>query len=222
MGEGYHSRPRPACLPMNDTARASQPCPCLHTHRSARPRRCRVSVFHLGPAAAVSESCCRACPFCRSRRIGWCGAACSRSLWLRMRGEIGQVWAALREPTTRWRLCASATLISINWITYVWGIATNRVVETSLGYFINPLVNVLLGVLLLSERLNRRTVDCGRDRRGGRQLADLDGRASAVDLAHPGVLVRPLRPGAQGRPGRRAPRLRQRDAAAAAARHRAT
>jgi chloramphenicol-sensitive protein RarD len=75
-------------------------------------------------------------------------------LWLRMRGEIGHVWAALREPTTRWRLCASATLISINWITYVYGIAANRVVETSLGYFINPLVNVLLGVVLLSERLN--------------------------------------------------------------------
>jgi chloramphenicol-sensitive protein RarD len=75
-------------------------------------------------------------------------------VWLKLRGEIGRVWAALREPATRWRLCASATLISINWITYVYGIAANRVVETSLGYFINPLVNVLLGVVLLSERLN--------------------------------------------------------------------
>jgi chloramphenicol-sensitive protein RarD len=46
-------------------------------------------------------------------------------------------------------------LISINWLTYVWGIANDRVVETSLGYFINPLVNVVLGVLVLSERLNR-------------------------------------------------------------------
>jgi chloramphenicol-sensitive protein RarD len=45
-------------------------------------------------------------------------------------------------------------LISINWITYMFGIATHRVVETSLGYFINPLVNVVLGVVLLSERLN--------------------------------------------------------------------
>jgi chloramphenicol-sensitive protein RarD len=75
-------------------------------------------------------------------------------LWLALRKDIGQVATALRYPRTRWRLCASATLISINWITYVWGIAANRVVETSLGYFINPLVNVVLGVAILRERLN--------------------------------------------------------------------
>ena len=75
-------------------------------------------------------------------------------IWLALRKDLGQVVTALRYPRTRWRLCASATLISINWVTYVWGIAANRVVETSLGYFINPLVNVLLGVLLLRERLN--------------------------------------------------------------------
>lgn len=74
--------------------------------------------------------------------------------WLAARKELGLVGAALRNPATRWRLCASATLISVNWITYVWGISVDRVVETSLGYFINPLVNVLLGVLILSERLN--------------------------------------------------------------------
>jgi chloramphenicol-sensitive protein RarD len=74
--------------------------------------------------------------------------------WLAVRREVGAVWAALSEPNTRWRLCASAALISVNWITYVWGIASNRVVETSLGYFINPLVNVVLGVVVLRERLN--------------------------------------------------------------------
>jgi chloramphenicol-sensitive protein RarD len=75
--------------------------------------------------------------------------------WLAIRRELAHVWTALSEPRTRWRLCLSALLISINWITYVWGIANERVVETSLGYFINPLVNVLLGVVVLSERLNR-------------------------------------------------------------------
>jgi chloramphenicol-sensitive protein RarD len=75
--------------------------------------------------------------------------------WLAMRRELSRVWAALADPRTRWRLCLSAALISGNWITYVWGIANARVVETSLGYFINPLVNVLLGVLVLSERLSR-------------------------------------------------------------------
>ena len=76
-------------------------------------------------------------------------------VWLMLRGEMGQVRRALSNPQTLWRLGASATLISLNWIIYVWGIANDRVVETSLGYFINPLVNVMLGVLVLSERLNR-------------------------------------------------------------------
>lgn len=75
-------------------------------------------------------------------------------LWLAMRGEVGLAMRALADPAVRWRLFASAALISINWVTYVWGIVNNHVVETSLGYFINPLVNVSLGVLLLSERLN--------------------------------------------------------------------
>ncbi len=75
--------------------------------------------------------------------------------WLGIRGELGNILTALRDPRVRTRLIISAALISANWITYVWGIANNRVVETSLGYFINPLVNVLLGVVLLSERLNR-------------------------------------------------------------------
>ncbi len=74
--------------------------------------------------------------------------------WLIVRKELGNVAVALADPRVRWRLFISAALISINWITYVWGIANNRVVETSLGYFINPLVNVVLGVVLLSERLN--------------------------------------------------------------------
>jgi chloramphenicol-sensitive protein RarD len=46
-------------------------------------------------------------------------------------------------------------LISINWLAYVWAVLHGRVVEASLGYFIGPLVNVLLGVVLLSETLTR-------------------------------------------------------------------
>lgn len=51
------------------------------------------------------------------------------------------------------RLGLSATLIGTNWTIYVWAINSDRVLETSLGYFINPLVNVLLGVAFLGERL---------------------------------------------------------------------
>jgi chloramphenicol-sensitive protein RarD len=88
-----------------------------------------------------------------AHRLVW---GCAFALiWLAIRRELPHVWAALRDSRIRWRLCLSATLISANWITYVYGIANERVVETSLGYFINPLVNVLLGVVVLSERLNR-------------------------------------------------------------------
>jgi chloramphenicol-sensitive protein RarD len=53
-------------------------------------------------------------------------------------------------------LLASSVLISINWGLYIWAVTNGHVVEASLGYFINPLISVLLGVLVFHERLNRR------------------------------------------------------------------
>ncbi len=50
-------------------------------------------------------------------------------------------------------LCVGAVVISVNWGTYIWGVTNGHVVETSLGYFINPLVTVLMGVAILGERL---------------------------------------------------------------------
>ena len=52
-------------------------------------------------------------------------------------------------------LIAAAVLIGINWGVYIWGVNNSHVVETSLGYFINPLVSVALGVIVLGERLRR-------------------------------------------------------------------
>lgn len=74
--------------------------------------------------------------------------------WLAWRGEVGAVRTALANPGTRYRLMITAVLISINWLIYVWSIANGHVIDASLGYFINPLLNVVLGVLLLGERLN--------------------------------------------------------------------
>ena len=51
------------------------------------------------------------------------------------------------------RLSAAAALLAVNWGTYIYGVSSEQVVETSLGYFINPLVSVALGVLVLGERL---------------------------------------------------------------------
>lgn len=88
-----------------------------------------------------------------AHRVAW---ACLFVLgWMAMRGELSGLRTALARPGLLPRLAAAAVLISINWLAYVWGVSTGHVVETSLGYFINPLVNVLLGVVVLSERLNR-------------------------------------------------------------------
>ena len=66
-------------------------------------------------------------------------------------------WDGLRAATRRPRVialaAASTAILSLNWLLYVIAVQNGRVVEASLGYFINPLVNVLLGVLVLRERL---------------------------------------------------------------------
>jgi len=70
-----------------------------------------------------------------------------------LRRRLPQLKALWREPRQRWLLVLAAGLISVNWGTYIWGVTHGHVVETSLGYFINPLFTVMLGVLVLSERL---------------------------------------------------------------------
>ncbi len=61
--------------------------------------------------------------------------------------------ALLRRRRAVVLLVVAAAVVTLNWGTYIYGVNSNRVVETSLGYFINPLVTVLMGVLILRERL---------------------------------------------------------------------
>nr|WP_240953378.1 EamA family transporter RarD [Sneathiella chinensis] len=70
-------------------------------------------------------------------------------------GRFAKVRAAFSNRSVLAIFSASTVLIAINWLTFVWAITNGYVLETSLGYYINPLVNVLLGVLFLGERLNR-------------------------------------------------------------------
>jgi chloramphenicol-sensitive protein RarD len=70
-----------------------------------------------------------------------------------VRNRFGQVRLLMADPRRRWPLMIGAVLISVNWGGYIWGVNHGRVVETSLGYFITPLFTVLLGVLVLKERL---------------------------------------------------------------------
>jgi chloramphenicol-sensitive protein RarD len=59
----------------------------------------------------------------------------------------------LRRPRVIGSFIASAFLLSANWLVYIWAVNNGHVIESSLGYFINPLVNIMFGYLLLKERL---------------------------------------------------------------------
>lgn len=87
-----------------------------------------------------------------AHRVAWSVAFLAVVLTL-LRG-----WRSLRAERLRgtWGVFAATTaLLSINWLLYIWAINNGRVLEASLGYFITPLVNVVLGVLVLGESLSR-------------------------------------------------------------------
>lgn len=73
-------------------------------------------------------------------------------LWLSRAGWSG-LRAVLRDRRRLGLLAGAAVLITVNWGAYIWGVNNGHVVETALGYFIGPLVSVIVGVLLLGERL---------------------------------------------------------------------
>lgn len=87
-----------------------------------------------------------------SHRIIWSMVFLSGLLLLQGRkSEVSQLW---HTPKKLGILLATAALLTFNWGLYIYGVNTERVVETSLGYFINPLVTVLLGFVFLKERLH--------------------------------------------------------------------
>src|SRR5690625_1148389 len=73
-------------------------------------------------------------------------------LMVRMAHQWSMVGALLRQPRELGVLAATAMLIAINWGLYIWSVANSRVVEASLGYYLAPLVTVLLGVAFFRER----------------------------------------------------------------------
>lgn len=74
-------------------------------------------------------------------------------LVLMVRRNWGWLRGALRRPRVVLTFALSGLLLGVNWFVYIWGVNAGFIVETSLGYFINPLVNVLLGFLILKEKL---------------------------------------------------------------------
>lgn len=86
-----------------------------------------------------------------SHRIGW-------SLLLVIglilaTGATRTIRVAMRQPRVIGVLAITAALIAVNWLVYIWAVQHGHVLEASLGYFMNPLVNVALGILFLKERL---------------------------------------------------------------------
>ena len=87
-----------------------------------------------------------------AHRISW---SCLFILaWMLARGELRVLAAIFTQPALLSRLLLTALLISTNWLVYVWGVSHGHIVDTSLGYYINPLINVVLGIFVLRERLN--------------------------------------------------------------------
>ena len=98
------------------------------------------------------------------------GSVAFLGAWAALAGRAGEAWRTFTDPARLPAFAVSTLLISTNWILYIWSVNTGHILEASLGYYVNPLVNVLLGTLFLGEALTRR------------QLA-------AVGLAATGVLV---------------------------------
>src|SRR5690606_12419462 len=89
-----------------------------------------------------------------AHRVIWSLVVVAAILALRRHGWS---WAAelVRQPGKLLLLALAAMIISVNWGTYIYAVNTGQVVEGALGYYINPLVSVAFGVVLLKERLRR-------------------------------------------------------------------
>lgn len=77
------------------------------------------------------------------------------ALLLRFRTRVSEALAILRRPRVLATLALSTVLIACNWFTFLWAVLHSQIIQASLGYFINPLVNVFLGFVFLGERLRR-------------------------------------------------------------------
>lgn len=71
--------------------------------------------------------------------------------WHTLKKDCLELWQNKKRGAM---LVAAAIIISLNWLTYIWAVNHNHVIDTSIGYYINPLVNVLFGVAIFGETLS--------------------------------------------------------------------
>jgi chloramphenicol-sensitive protein RarD len=88
-----------------------------------------------------------------AQRVLWSVALLVPLVVLLRRG--GSLWKALRTPRVLAMLATSALLIGANWLLYVWAVLHHQVLAASMAYFLNPLLNIAIGVALLGERFTR-------------------------------------------------------------------
>jgi len=96
---------------------------------------------HLGADIAIAQ------------RVVW--TLLTALVLLLWQGELRRWWTELRQPSVLRTHALSAVLLGVNWGVFIWGAHHGRIIECSLGYFLNPLLNVLIGCVLLGERLSR-------------------------------------------------------------------
>lgn len=88
-----------------------------------------------------------------AHRIVWSIPTAALFVWMARQG--GQALAVLRQPKTLAWLFLSSLLIATNWVVFIWSVTSGRLLETSLGYYINPLVNMAAGALIFRERIDK-------------------------------------------------------------------
>jgi chloramphenicol-sensitive protein RarD len=88
-----------------------------------------------------------------AHRIGWTLVVCAAILLVRR--DLAWIRPVLRSRRLTWGIVAAAFAIAVNWVIYVFAVLTGHTYEAALGYFLNPIVTVALGVVVLGERLRR-------------------------------------------------------------------
>ncbi|MBA4207162.1 MULTISPECIES: EamA family transporter RarD [Pannonibacter] len=91
-----------------------------------------------------------------AHRVVW-SVPCAALILLATR-RIGDLKAAVRSPRTMGMAALTASLITVNWCTYVYAVGSGQAIEGALGYFINPLFSILLGAIVLKEKLSRTQI----------------------------------------------------------------
>ncbi len=88
-----------------------------------------------------------------SHRAVWTFVFCLGLLLAR--GKLRSTFGLLKDRGIALRLALSTVLISINWLVYIWGVNHGHVIECALGYYINPLITIVFGVILLKEKMRK-------------------------------------------------------------------